>query len=186
MYNIHTDFPQNSHPYAQQTPLGYSPRGQNHGGPSLQPALSASQSSTFSTLRVKVADEYRIPPPVEIPAALENVPETAVQFDLDFERGVLEENSDRDAGSLLNEVEFVDPWQAKIEKFSQHGFSQNELFMGLTACSGNDDAVVEFVKNYKKLITMGFVPALVVGALIKHKGDLHQASDACLALEHES
>lgn len=43
--------------------------------------------------------------------------------------------------------------------------------------------VVEFCRNYRQLKSMGFAPATVAGALMRHRDDLAAATESCLSAQ---
>lgn len=128
--------------------------------------------------------------------AYNEVPTTQFQFDFDFERKLLGLQTEEAGGPLhlgeddaepSNEEEtkedfvVVDPWDEHLQRYAQLGYSRQEVCMALAATgSGKDEQVIEFCQHYRKLKDMGYAPALIMGALTIHRGDLLAATSTCI------
>ncbi|KAK9815925.1 hypothetical protein WJX72_012058 [[Myrmecia] bisecta] len=158
-------------------------------GTSNGPAQPGSPQN-FSLLRVQIADQYRTNPPVMINPGLEDIPRTQFVYSFDFEKKLTaeQEESRRAASSAAASTSTAkaidDPFSLLLERYTQMGYSREEVAMALAA-QGDDKEdqakVVDFCKAYRELRSMGFNCELAVGALLEHKNDLPAATEACIS-----
>lgn len=163
-----------------------SPSAQNHRPaepqrqPQPPPPQVANSSQQNPLLRVEIAEPFRTQPPVILQLGPEAVPRTQAAFDFDLERRVASEDASS-SGAAPATVD--DPFQLILERYTQMGYEHEEVAMALAAQAGqeeDEDQVVDFLKNYRQLKSMGFQAPVVTGALIRHKDDLAAATEACL------
>ncbi|KAF8069411.1 hypothetical protein HT031_001526 [Scenedesmus sp. PABB004] len=172
---------------------GYGTSGPPYYPPSQPPALSSQGSleqhspwaaDTNSTLRVKIADDYRLAPPVAMPPALAGSSGggRGPEFDYDLERQVMAADASTSFDAFLAKPEdsFYD--NTKAARFVRAGFSPAVVNLALAYHAANrgggDDQIMAFCENFRTLTQeMSFSAALAAGALVKTKNDLAAAAN---------
>eukprot|EP00882_Tetradesmus_deserticola_P015895 GHRQ01016951.1.p1 GENE.GHRQ01016951.1~~GHRQ01016951.1.p1 ORF type:complete len:195 (+),score=50.41 GHRQ01016951.1:1078-1662(+) len=138
-------------------------------------------TDTNSTLRVKLADDYKLTPPVPTPPALAASSRPQQDFDYDFERQVLSHDASTSFDSFLAKPEDMFYESTRASKFTHAGFSPAVVNLALAyhaAERGDDSQILAFCENFKTLMQeMSFSPALAAGALMKTKNDLAAAAN---------
>lgn len=172
-------------------PEQYPPPGNTSFGASTSQHTTLPDNSPWrhnldSSLRIKIASEFKVEPPVKVPAALEAASRPLQTFDFDFENEVLREaDEDAVAGFLeSSEGARTDP---NASRFIGMGHSPAAVYLALAyqmiTRDGKSQATVSFCENFSKLLGMGLRPAHVAGALLKTKNDVSAAADLCLAAD---
>jgi len=156
---------------------------------SSQPSIDNSPwgSDTNSTLRVKIAEEFRLAPPVQVPPALAASTASQRDFDFDYERKVMQDEASTSVDTFLKKAEQSYYSDTKAAKFLSMGFKVSTVHLAMAYRSsqgGDDNTIVDFCNNYESLLGMGFAPSLAVGALLKTKNDMNAAPELCLSLNH--
>ncbi|WIA10329.1 hypothetical protein OEZ85_010521 [Tetradesmus obliquus] len=138
-------------------------------------------TETNSTLRVKIADDYKLAPPVPMPPALAASSRPQQDFDYEYERQVMSADASTSIDSFLAKSEDTFYESTKASKFTHAGFSPAVVNLALAyhaAERGDDSQILAFCENFKTLTQeMAFSPALAAGALVKSKNDLAAAAN---------
>lgn len=163
------------------------PSGNAYGSPPYASQLTGQRSmdnspwgnETNSSLRVKLADEYRLAPPVPMPPALAATGRQQQTFDYEFERQVITSDAAASFDAFLSNSEESYYTNTKASKFIEAGHSPAAVNLALSyhAANRGDEAQIKaFCDNYKTLTQeMSFDTALAAGALVKAKNDVAAA-----------
>ncbi|KAL0028771.1 hypothetical protein WJX79_006523 [Trebouxia sp. C0005] len=126
-------------------------------GPS-QLTSAPSTSNVLPVLRVQIAEEVNISPPVMISSETGNVPRTEFNQAFDFERQVLRDFSTE--SQRASSVEVDEP--------------------AVTATEDRDTQVLKLIEDYSNLKSMGFAPEVITGSMIAYPNDITEATEACI------
>eukprot|EP00877_Chromochloris_zofingiensis_P012301 jgi/Chrzof1/7324/Cz02g19130.t1 len=182
-------------PQGQRNPYGYAMADGGQLGATHRPAapaLARQQSmdpspwgaETSSTLRIKVADEYRVDPSIDLPPAMEAVTRPQQKVDFEYERKAMQDEAETSYNAFFATSEEKYYKDTKMGKFISMGYSPTAVSLGLayqSSSGGDGSKVVDFCNNYTQLLGMGFSPAMSAGALMKTKNDINAATELCLA-----
>eukprot|EP00879_Flechtneria_rotunda_P003634 GHRR01003871.1.p1 GENE.GHRR01003871.1~~GHRR01003871.1.p1 ORF type:complete len:195 (+),score=36.16 GHRR01003871.1:971-1555(+) len=136
---------------------------------------------TNSTLRVKIADEYKLAPPVQMPPALASSTRPSQDFDYDYERQVMSQDASTSFDAFLSRREEAYYENTKASRFINAGFSPATVNLALAytaSVRGDESQVMEFCKNFKTLTEdMSFSTIMAAGVLTKSQNDLAAAAN---------
>ncbi|KAL6769200.1 hypothetical protein ACKKBF_B17870 [Auxenochlorella protothecoides x Auxenochlorella symbiontica] len=159
-----------------------------------------SASSSQPTLRVVIAEPFRIAPPVRVSPKLQAVldaqPSTSQppirrnpsnRGNFDYEQGVLRQVAEASARSQAPgpaSPSTQGPCRTEAAKYEGMGFAPLDVALA-AAVAGQEqahpDLMAQTCRAVADLRSMGFDPVRVAGALSLHKGDVSAATEACLS-----
>ncbi|DBA74737.1 TPA: hypothetical protein ACH3X2_009398 [Trebouxia sp. C0005] len=150
-------------------------------GPS-QLTSAPSTSNVLPVLRVQIAEEVNISPPVMISSETGNVPRTEFNQAFDFERQVLRDFSTE--SQRASSVEVDEPGEpAEVYRYTQLNHEHEAVVMALlavTATEDRDTQVLKLIEDYSNLKSMGFAPEVITGSMIAYPNDITEATEACI------
>lgn len=171
----------------QDQPVDRAPSGSNGAGNVnsningvVASAVLLQQHNMF--LRVHIASQFRIQPPVPVRLECNGAKRDHIQCSFDLEQRLLQEEQNTTDSNVKESARADDPFLHVLEKYVQMGLEKEEVALALAAYDGQTEQsqVVEFCKAYRSLVNMGFASTLSAGALIQHENDLNAAAEACL------
>lgn len=150
-------------------------------GPS-QLTSAPSTNNVLPVLRVRIAEEVSISPPVMISSETGNIPRTEFNQAFDFEHQVLRDFSTE--SQRASTVEVDDPAvPAEVYRYTQLNHEREAVVMALlavTATEDRDTQVLKFIEEYSNLKSMGFAPEIITGSMIAYPNDITEATEACI------
>jgi len=162
------------------------------------PVLSQFGSGSQTTLRLRLADEYRIDPPIPVSAALSAQPpaprtghptSNGHRPALDMEQQLVEDSrAPTDVvAAYFNAISITSLQPEKVSQFIGMGFPPLHTALG-NAWSANaklsDSDAMDFATNMQDVMNQGFNAAVAAGALSFTNNDVVEAQELCLALPH--
>ncbi|DBA83892.1 hypothetical protein WJX77_001116 [Trebouxia sp. C0004] len=169
------------YPSRQQAGPGSSNNGSfTANGPS-QLTSAPSINNILPVLRVQIAEEISISPPVMISSETGNIPRTEFNQVFDFEHQVLQ---DFPTSQRASSVEVDEPGvPAEVYRYTQLNHEREAVVMALlavTATEDRDTKVLKFIEEYSNLKSMGFAPDIITGSMIAYPNDITEATEACI------
>eukprot|EP00878_Enallax_costatus_P005815 GHUV01006102.1.p1 GENE.GHUV01006102.1~~GHUV01006102.1.p1 ORF type:complete len:198 (+),score=57.51 GHUV01006102.1:319-912(+) len=135
-------------------------------------------NETNSTLRVKIADDYKLAPPVPMPPALAASSQQQQDFDYEFERQVISADASTSFDAFLAKPEETYYHNTKASRFIEAGHPPAAVNLALAyfaANRGDESQIKDFCESFKTLTEMSFSTSLAAGALVKTKTDVAAA-----------
>lgn len=167
------------YPSRQQAGPGSSSTGSfTANGPSQ--LISAPSNNVLPVLRVQIAEEISISPPVMISSETGNIPRTEFNQVFDFEHQVLRDFSTERASNVEVDEAGV---PAEVYRYTQLNHEREAVVMALlavTATEDRDTQVLKFIEEYSNLKSMGFAPDIITGSMIAYPNDITEATEACI------
>eukprot|EP01023_Acetabularia_acetabulum_P033699 TRINITY_DN31560_c0_g2_i3.p2 TRINITY_DN31560_c0_g2~~TRINITY_DN31560_c0_g2_i3.p2 ORF type:complete len:156 (+),score=29.31 TRINITY_DN31560_c0_g2_i3:116-583(+) len=99
--------------------------------PAPPPPMGSAQSGPLPLLTVKVANQYAITKPVEMPSTLENPYKSDFQYDFETERKIVAELSQDSYNGSDTKVEIVDPYMKTYNNYVSMGYDKEGIGMAL-------------------------------------------------------
>mmetsp|Transcript_41582 Transcript_41582/g.107669 ORF Transcript_41582/g.107669 Transcript_41582/m.107669 type:complete len:193 (-) Transcript_41582:361-939(-) len=166
------------------------------GGSSGHAPLSPTHGGAETRVRVEIAEEYRIDPPVPL-SSIEAVPASSnFQFDFAYEHRVVRRgggNRSEDESSLVDQLGEElgrssapeDPLQKMLAQYKQMGYTEEAVSMAAGMYGVDTDkqeTVIEFCSNYQRMKEMGFSPEAIAGALVINTNDARAATEQLMSM----
>jgi len=163
-------------------------------GLTQRPLSPSAHGGAETRVRVEITEAYRIEPPVRL-TSIEAIPDSSnIQFDFDYEHGVVRKgggvNEDESLAEQLGE-EFSqpstpdDPLLQMITQYKQMGYTEEAVTMAAGMYgfdASKQETVVEFCGTYQRMKEMGFPPEAIAGALVMNKNDPRAATEQLMSM----